>query len=124
MPSFTFPILNSFKDCLSRQAAEAIEIYYSEDELLNSKNEYNNNHLARVIVEEDAYKRKKKAKEEEMKEMMEKKKWKEFKSVRKQPKRKQQEEGTIPTSWMNRPKRLGRMEGGETAQYEDLDLRE
>ena len=81
--------MNSFKDCLSRQVAEAIEIYYSKDELLNSKNEYNNNHLARVIVEEDAYKRKKKAKEEEMKEMMKKKKWKEFKSVRKQPKRKQ-----------------------------------
>ena len=125
MHPFTFTILNSFKDRLSRQVAEAIEILYSKDELLNSKNEYNNNHLARVIVEEDAFKRKKKAKEEEMKEIMEKKKWEEFKSVRrKQPKRKQQEEGTIPMGWMNRPKRLRRMEGGKTSQFEDLDLQE
>ena len=70
MPPFTFTILQSFRDCLSRQVAEAIRIHYSKDALLNSKNEYNCNHLARVMVEEDAYNRKKRARQEEMEEMM------------------------------------------------------
>ena len=74
MPKFTFTILKSFKDCLSRQVAEAIMIHYSGDELLNSKNEYNANHLSRVVVEEDAFERKRKAKQEEMREHEEKKK--------------------------------------------------
>jgi hypothetical protein len=51
-PHFTFTILQSFRDCLSRQVAEATRIHYSKDTLLNSKNEYGSNHLARVV--EDA----------------------------------------------------------------------
>ena len=50
-PDFIFRKLTSYKDCLSRQVAEAILIHYSEDSLLNSKNEYNSNCLARVTVE-------------------------------------------------------------------------
>ena len=56
MPKFTFTILKSFKDYLSRQVAEALMIHYSGDELLNSKNQY----LARVVVEENAFERKRK----------------------------------------------------------------
>ena len=51
MPRFTFTVFQSFKDCLSRQVAEAIQIHYIKDEILNSKNEYNTNHLSRVVVE-------------------------------------------------------------------------
>ena len=53
MPKFTFTILKSFKDYLSRQVAEALMIHHSGDELLNSKNQY----LARVVVEENAFKK-------------------------------------------------------------------
>ena len=49
-PEFIFRKISSFKDCLSRQIAEAILIRLSKDELLNSKNEYNSNCLARVTV--------------------------------------------------------------------------
>ena len=42
-PPFSFKILDSFKDCLSRQVGEAIRIHYAKDELLDSKNEYNDN---------------------------------------------------------------------------------
>ena len=37
-PPFSFKVLDSFKDCLSRQVAEAIRIHYAKKELLNSKN--------------------------------------------------------------------------------------
>ena len=68
-PRFTFTILQSFKDCLSRQVAEAIKIHYTKDEILNSKNKYNANHLSRVVVEEDAFERKRKARQEVMEEL-------------------------------------------------------
>ena len=80
MPPFTFTILQSFWDCLSRPVAEAIRIHYSKDALLNSKNEYNSNHLARVVVDEDAYNKKKRARQEEMEVMMEKKRLEQFKA--------------------------------------------
>ena len=57
-PCFKFKVLESFKYCLSRQVAEAIWIHYAGDELLNSKNEYNANHLSRVVVDEDNFRRK------------------------------------------------------------------
>ena len=59
---------------------EAIRIHYSKDALLNSKNEYKSNHLARVVVEEDAYNKKKRARQEEMEEVMEKRRWEQFKA--------------------------------------------
>jgi hypothetical protein len=40
---------------------EAMRIHYSKDTLLNSRNEYGSKHLARVMVEEDAYSKKKRA---------------------------------------------------------------
>ena len=75
MPTFTCTILKSFKDCLSRQVAEAIKIHYSKNFILKSKIEYNSNHLSRVVVEEDAFLKKKRARQEELEEVMEKIKW-------------------------------------------------
>ena len=75
MPPFTFTILKTFKDCLSWQVAEALKIQYSKDFFLNSKNEYNSNHISRVVVEEDAFLKKKRARQEELEEVMEKIKW-------------------------------------------------
>ena len=54
-PDFKFKIVGKFKDCLSRQVTEAVMIHYSPDILLNSKNEYNSNCLARVKVDETKY---------------------------------------------------------------------
>ena len=72
--------------------AEAIRIHYSKDALLNSKNEYNSNHLARVMVEEDAFNRKKKDRQEEMEE----KRWEQFKGGdRRKPKRKPEEDWKV-----------------------------
>ena len=64
-PGFKFTIIGAFKDCLSRQVAEAMRIYYSHDNLLNSKNEYLSNNIARVTVDIDKFERKKKELEEE-----------------------------------------------------------
>jgi hypothetical protein len=95
-----FTILRSFKDYLSRKVAEAVKIHYTNEEILNSKNEYNSHHLSRVVVEEDAYERKRKARQEVMEEVMEKRKWKKFKAEhRRKPKRKPEEDDNIPTGW-------------------------
>ena len=88
---------SSFKECLSRQIAEARQIHYSKDELLNSKHEYNPICLARVEVEESMYKRKKREKKEEEKSVMEKKAWNEFKSSRGADKRRQEQD--VPDEW-------------------------
>ena len=58
MPPFNIRILKQYKDCLSRQVGEAIQILLSKDQLLNSKNEYILNCIARITVQEDLYKRK------------------------------------------------------------------
>ena len=80
--------------------AEAIKIHYARDELLNSKNEYNANHLSRVVVEEDAFERKRNARQEEMRELEEKRNWERFKIGHKtRPKRKIVEENTVPEGW-------------------------
>ena len=47
-----FKVLISFKDCFSRKVAETIRIHYAMDELLNIKNEYNANHLSRMVEDE------------------------------------------------------------------------
>ena len=54
-PTFSFRVIESFKDCLPRQVAEAIRIHYATDELLKSKNEYNANHLSKLVVDEDEF---------------------------------------------------------------------
>ena len=84
-PSFKFKVLESFKDCPSRQVAEAIWIHYAGDELLNSKNEYNSNHLSRVVVDEDDFTKKKKLRQEELKELEDRKHLEEFKRAKRKP---------------------------------------
>ena len=109
-PEFIFRVLSSYKDCLSRQVAEAIRIHYTGDVLLNSKNEYNANHLSRVVVEENVFQRKKRERQEEAEEMEEKKRWEVFKANHKhQPKRRREDE-TVPEGWKaGQNKRLKRM---------------
>ena len=70
-PSFRFSILGLFPDCLSRQVAEALKIQNSKDVLLNSKNEYASNCLARLCVDMSKYERKKLERMEEEKEKKE-----------------------------------------------------
>ena len=64
-PHFNIKILRQYRDCLSRQVGEAIAILLSPDNLLNSKNEYIQNCISRVTVEEDKYSRRKRILEEE-----------------------------------------------------------
>ena len=47
-----FIVLQSFKDSISRQLAEALKIHCTKDQNLNSKNAYNSNYLARTLVQE------------------------------------------------------------------------
>jgi hypothetical protein len=65
VPNFRFKIKGTFKDCLSRQITEAMRIFLSEDEMLNSKNEYLANCLSRVQVSEDRFERKKRELQED-----------------------------------------------------------
>ena len=63
---FRIKILRRYKDCLSRQVGVAIHILLSRDTLVNSKNEYIQNCIARITVQEDLLERKMRlAKEEE-----------------------------------------------------------
>ena len=84
-PDFKFKVLESFKYCLSRQVTEAIWIHYAGDELLNIKNEYNANHLSRVVVDEDNFTKKKRQRQEELKELEDKKHLEEFKKAKRKP---------------------------------------
>ena len=86
-PSFSFRIMARFRDCLSRQVAEAINILYSKDQLLNSKNEYMANCLTRICVEENTFERKKREREEEEKDDREKERLRAFKMKNMRPKR-------------------------------------
>ena len=70
-PVFSFRIIGRYRDCLSRQVAEALRIMYTTDQILNSKNEYMANCLTRLCVEEDRYERKKRERKEEEEEQQE-----------------------------------------------------
>ena len=52
LPPFKIKIIKQYRDCLSRQLGEAIAIYVSKDTLLNGKNEYLNNCISRVTIQE------------------------------------------------------------------------
>ena len=79
LPPFTIKIIKQYKDCLSRQVGEAISILLSNDNLLNSKNEYLSNCITRVSVEEDVFERKSREAREEEEERQEDIKLEEFK---------------------------------------------
>ena len=55
MPPFGIKILKKYRDFLSRQVEEAIHILLSKDQLLNSKNKYIQNCIARITVQEDRF---------------------------------------------------------------------
>ena len=94
-PEFKFRIVANFKDCLSRQVTEAVMIHYSPDILLNSKNEYNANCLARVKVDESRYEQKNRERMEALEEAKEKEAWSTFKN-RKAGFRKRKEKDDTP----------------------------
>ena len=95
-PPFRIKILRQYKDSLSRQIGEAIAILLSEDSLLNSKNEYIQNCISRITVEEDQLARKKRLIEEELDEKREEEKVQEFKKLKRPTKRRKKE---APTGW-------------------------
>jgi hypothetical protein len=67
--------------------AEAIQILYTKDQILNLKNEYMANCLTRICVEENKFDRKKREREEEREEEKELQKLEAFKITHKRPKR-------------------------------------
>ena len=60
---FSFSILSRFRDSLSRQVAEAINIQYTKDQLLNSKTEYMANCLTRICIKENRFEEEKREKD-------------------------------------------------------------
>ena len=79
-----------------------------KDELLNSKNEYNANCLARVVVEESKFEKKKREKLEEISEAKEKKAWEDFRNkhagFRKRQRQDAGQHNTVPKGWRDRGK--------------------
>ena len=67
-PPFRFRVLRTFKDCLTRQLSEAININMSKDSLLNSKNEYITNCITCISVQDGAMERKMREREEKQQE--------------------------------------------------------
>jgi hypothetical protein len=67
-PPFTFKITSMFKDCLSRQIGEALQIQFSPDVILNSKSEYLDNCITRLAIEESQWERKERERSEELNE--------------------------------------------------------
>ena len=72
-PAFRIKTVQRYRDCLSRQIGEALKIYYSKDQLLNSKNEYVQNCISRVVANEESWERRERERREEEEE--EKEKW-------------------------------------------------
>ena len=64
-PEMEFTVTRRFKDCLSRQMSKALRINNSTDVLLNSKGEYGNNSVSRLVVQEDAWVRRERDRLEE-----------------------------------------------------------
>ena len=82
-PAFRIKTVHRYRDCLSRQIGEALRIYYSKDQLLNSKNEYVQNCISRVVANEESWERRereRKEEEEEEKEKLQLEKFREEKS--------------------------------------------
>ena len=63
-PSFRIRTIKRYRDCLSRQIGEALRIYYSKDQLLNSKNEYVQNCISRVVANEESWERRERERKE------------------------------------------------------------
>jgi hypothetical protein len=120
-PDFSFKILGSFKDCLSRQVTEAIKINNSVDFLLNSKNEYLANCLARVTVSEDSLERKKRERNEELEEVEEMKKLEAFRTEKRKnlPARRKEVQGQAEN---NQPDGRSILDALKKKRRNDLEL--
>ena len=62
-PQIAFRITSIYRDCLYRQIGEALN--YTKDKIINSKNEYLNNCISRLTIEEDAWERREGDRQEE-----------------------------------------------------------
>ena len=71
-----------YRDCLSRQVAEALRINMSKDNLLNSKGEYGSNSISRLTVQVDTWEERKRARLEDEEEEKMKKDVKEFRALK------------------------------------------
>ena len=119
-PVFSFSILNRFKDCLSRQVAEAITINYTADHILNSKNEYMANCLTRICVEEERFDKQRRERDEELAEEAEKQKLLAFKQKHLRPKR-TREDAKEPTDEPTGKRMKLFLEAGNPPDSEDLE---
>ena len=117
-PQFSFTIKAKFRDCLSRQVAEAISIMYSKDKLLNSKNEYMANCLTRICEKAERFERKKRERKEEEEEEMERVRLMKFKDRHRRPKRPRTPDRVDPAS--KRMKTF--LQAGKPPGDPDLDL--
>ena len=64
-PQMAFKITSLFRDCLYLQIGKALQINYSRDRILNSKNEYMSNCISRLTIDEDAWERRHRCRQEE-----------------------------------------------------------
>ena len=88
----SFKIRKQFTDCLSRQVGEAVAILLSKDQLLNSKNEYVQNCISRITIQEDSLERKKRLIQEEVEEKKEETALAEFKAKKRADSKRKDEE--------------------------------
>ena len=65
-PQFSFSIIGSYKDCMSRQVKEAVRIQ-NRPNSLNSKGEYGGGTITRLTVEKNKFEKKKTELEERRK---------------------------------------------------------
>ena len=79
MPRMEFKITGRFEDALSRQVAEAMDIFYSRDRILNSKSEYIKNCISRLTLNETEWERKERERREEADELIKKDEIEKFK---------------------------------------------
>ena len=116
-PPFRFRIVKQYKDCLSRQVGEAIAILLSKDKLLNSKNEYLQNCITRITVQEDIYERKTRIIREEEEEKQDEERIKAFRAKKRPSKRKNETDKTDQFHQSKRPRLTINQEEGKTSSY-------
>ena len=113
--------MNRFRDCLSRQVAEAISIQYTKDQILNSKNEYMANCLTRLCIDENRFEKKQKERQAEEQEEAEKHQLLAFKTKHMRPKRTRTEIQSNPEELLQ--KRMGLfLKAGNPPDQDELDL--
>ena len=103
LPPFRIKVIKQYQDCLSRQVGEAIQILLSNDQLLNSKNEYIQNCISRITVQEDQYERRARLTREDEEEKQLETDMLEFKARKKSDKRKPNE---TSHHFQSRPKKM------------------